>query len=305
MVAFVENTEVYAHSPPRARGQNRSCIFGDSLRDKPNESIELRSTNYTGHARLGTCSKDPIGYEGGSGNLYQYVLSKPIDLNDPRGLNPYIHADSDGPWQVIDFFNHYGGGHGQAIDLKDVGLLDTFVGAVQGEVAKFERGLMNELDVDCENPAKAISRTQSFQYAIGGGYFDPMTVMGKGYINATISCSASMACTECPCQGNKKFPVSSEWKCTINYAVRDRFANPLDWHGHDYERDETAYQTCISKCWDDYPMTFPYVSRGRAKCFESCEEKYPRSEWWGHTPYDITASWSEKLGGTKQYGGCP
>ena len=86
MVAFAEITEAYAHSPPRARGQDRRRTCGDSLRRQPNESIEPRTTNYAGHARLGTCSRDPIGYEGSEWNLYAYCDSQPLTRLDPTGL---------------------------------------------------------------------------------------------------------------------------------------------------------------------------------------------------------------------------
>ena len=86
MVAFVEITEVSAHSPPRARGQDRSHTFCDSQPTKPNESLVPSTANYPGNARLGTCSRDPIGYEGSPWNLYEYVLSAPITGTDSEGL---------------------------------------------------------------------------------------------------------------------------------------------------------------------------------------------------------------------------
>ena len=82
MVAFVEITEAYAKSPPRARGQDRRHTSGDSLRGQPNESIEPRTTSYTGHARLGSCAKDPIGYEDGW-NLYRAYFI--LQATDPTG----------------------------------------------------------------------------------------------------------------------------------------------------------------------------------------------------------------------------
>lgn len=46
----------------------------------------LRRTGYDEHARVGTCTKDPIGYEGSMWNLYEYANSSPSGLIDHNGL---------------------------------------------------------------------------------------------------------------------------------------------------------------------------------------------------------------------------
>ena len=43
------------------------------------------------------CSRDPIGYDGGSNNLYQYVQSRPLVLADPMGLQAVNPVPSSSP----------------------------------------------------------------------------------------------------------------------------------------------------------------------------------------------------------------
>jgi hypothetical protein len=44
---------------------------------------------------LGTCSKDPIGYEGSRWNLYGYVKGSPILYLDPTGLKLIVKGDAE------------------------------------------------------------------------------------------------------------------------------------------------------------------------------------------------------------------
>jgi RHS repeat-associated protein len=62
-------------------------------------------------------SEDPIGFSGGSINLYAYVNNNPAKARDPLGLYP---------WDWRDFVGHYFTGGGRAVDLANVGLLPAF-----------------------------------------------------------------------------------------------------------------------------------------------------------------------------------
>jgi RHS repeat-associated protein len=41
-------------------------------------------------------NRDPIGYEGGTSNLYEYIGSRPVHENDPNGTDPVVRGPIDG-----------------------------------------------------------------------------------------------------------------------------------------------------------------------------------------------------------------
>jgi len=86
MVAFALNTEPLLQTASHARGQDRSCNRSSLRRTNSASRANLRSATYVGCVRLGTCSRDPIGYEGSEWNLFQYVGSMPTRFVDPTGL---------------------------------------------------------------------------------------------------------------------------------------------------------------------------------------------------------------------------
>lgn len=92
MVAFCQNAEPLLGTSPRARGQSRDCVSDASRCSKSVRRPHLRRSNSGGRVRLVTCSRDPIGYEGGSWSLYHYVFSNPLYWVDSLGLCP---ADKD------------------------------------------------------------------------------------------------------------------------------------------------------------------------------------------------------------------
>ena len=87
MVALCQTAEPPPQTPPRARGQDRSPSSRATRCSNPNPQANLREATHEKHARLGSCSRDPIGYEGGI-SLFNYVAGHACVAVDPSGLNP-------------------------------------------------------------------------------------------------------------------------------------------------------------------------------------------------------------------------
>lgn len=92
MVALADNAETSFLSPAtRARAQswcahrtNRYCTITKRLSN-------LKHRVATARTHLGSCSKDPIGYEAGSNCLYEYCHSEPTKYIDPWGKQILPH----------------------------------------------------------------------------------------------------------------------------------------------------------------------------------------------------------------------
>ena len=88
MVAFTENNEHHTQSVPRARGHSRTHRFLASSRSNSASRFDFRTTTSPMIVRLGSCSRDPIGFESNDTNHYRFVFNKPLSLVDPLGLEP-------------------------------------------------------------------------------------------------------------------------------------------------------------------------------------------------------------------------
>ena len=94
MGAFAEHTETLPRSAPRARAQDRACISSASRCSNFNDGCALRTPHPAERSRLGTCTRDPIGYEAGSNSVYEYCHSATTKYIDPWGeqiipMHPY------------------------------------------------------------------------------------------------------------------------------------------------------------------------------------------------------------------------
>lgn len=120
MVAFALNTEPLFKTATRARGQDRSYVNRTSPRTNSPAHANLREAAYVGSVRLGTCSKDPIGYDGSEWNLYEYVKSSPAFVNDPMGLQGHKVWKTCGSLRYQDDVRYptYGCCNGQRFNLK-------------------------------------------------------------------------------------------------------------------------------------------------------------------------------------------
>jgi len=102
MVAFDENIEHYAKTSPRARGQDRSCALSALRCSKLNPHAALRERATQKDAQLGSCSRDPIGYQDGQ-NLYRGYFA-PNNM-DPSGLTLSIHGDDQQRTYLLQLLN--------------------------------------------------------------------------------------------------------------------------------------------------------------------------------------------------------
>lgn len=80
------------HRSLRNRAHARGAIVRTERRRLCAESSTncrlKRNHSHQSCTRLGTISKDPIGFEAGDANLYRYVGNTPTTLTDPSGLQP-------------------------------------------------------------------------------------------------------------------------------------------------------------------------------------------------------------------------
>jgi hypothetical protein len=68
-----------------ARAKNHSCCSARRQRVSSTNCRAKRGTRKAKCIRIGSCSRDPIGYEGSLWNLYEYVGSMPVKEVDPSG----------------------------------------------------------------------------------------------------------------------------------------------------------------------------------------------------------------------------
>jgi RHS repeat-associated protein len=76
--------------------------FAGGLYDRDTKLVRLGARDYDAETGRWT-AKDPILFEGGSANLYEYVLSNPIATTDPIGFQPTITGvDANFKQKVVD-----------------------------------------------------------------------------------------------------------------------------------------------------------------------------------------------------------
>ena len=86
MVALIEKLDNIPKTAHRARGATSPASAPVQLRSNSLSRIEFRRNNYDNRRRLGSCSRDPIGYRAQDPNLSCFVYSRPLVLWDPSGL---------------------------------------------------------------------------------------------------------------------------------------------------------------------------------------------------------------------------
>jgi hypothetical protein len=86
MVAFAKTPHFTVEPSPRAPGQDRSCTAPASQRFNTSPQTNLRHAAYDESFRLGSCSKDPIGYVESATGLYSFVRNGPLRFIDSNGL---------------------------------------------------------------------------------------------------------------------------------------------------------------------------------------------------------------------------
>jgi hypothetical protein len=97
MVAFAKTSDSTLKTSPRARGQHRTCTSRPLPCFNSSTQANLRTATHKKRKRLGSCSKDPIGYVDGK-QLYSsfFHLSK-LDPSGRSWINPCGGLAPPGP----------------------------------------------------------------------------------------------------------------------------------------------------------------------------------------------------------------
>ena len=86
MVAITDRAETIPSTPaPRARGQRGRSGWSQNFCGNPSCKRPFERPSPSQQSRLGSCSRDPIGYRGSRWSLYEYVGGNPIIRVDPSG----------------------------------------------------------------------------------------------------------------------------------------------------------------------------------------------------------------------------
>jgi len=108
--------------PRRAhtRGGKRSCMPRVSKCDSATPCRVKRRRTYDKNAQVGSCSRDPIRFEGSQWNVYEYVNSSPETFVDPMGLQGHKVWRRCGSKRYRDNVRYprYGCCNGQLYDQK-------------------------------------------------------------------------------------------------------------------------------------------------------------------------------------------
>jgi hypothetical protein len=87
MVALTNITADFPQTALRGRAQNHRYRLGAEHCSKFISQANLRKATYGECKRLGSCSKDPIGFEGGAICVYEFVSGRALAEVDPSGLS--------------------------------------------------------------------------------------------------------------------------------------------------------------------------------------------------------------------------
>jgi hypothetical protein len=108
MVALLDKSLSTSKTALRARGATSSFNSRRAAALKSRNRIELGGFTYDACDRLGSCSNEPIGYEGSEWNFYEYAVSSPSTFVDSTGLACHlcttlesVTAEKDASGKVI------------------------------------------------------------------------------------------------------------------------------------------------------------------------------------------------------------
>jgi len=85
----------HANARPRARAHRRRFMQATTNHVSPTPCHSERHCKDESGKRLGSRSRDPIGYEGSEWNLYEFLFSSPTCLLDPFGLCPEPRTEKE------------------------------------------------------------------------------------------------------------------------------------------------------------------------------------------------------------------
>jgi RHS repeat-associated protein len=248
-------------------------------------------------------SEDPIGFNAFDENLYRYINNQVTMLIDPSGMK----------WTVPQYFHWYYVGGGQTVTLSFTGLLDDYITetAVTRKL-QVTNAVEVKSNLDCNNKKQSISGDINISTAAGGGILNPLTVLGNSLYKAVYVCSLTLTYKCCE---SKIIPLKQKFDCRVTFNFKDRFANPLDWNGTEYEKKEDVYKACKQDCYKKYKCPWHALSFkarvermqclvDRSHCLEACDAMHPRSEFYGAYPYEILETFADQYTWETQLNNC-
>jgi RHS repeat-associated protein len=149
-------------------------------------------------------------------NWYEYVYGRPIIGTDPYGL-----------FCTKDFVDHYYHGHGESIDLGNVGLLPRFrnSNSVRRSVENFHQMALST--------AKKMAASKCRCHGGGSGAYTFSLDNNDVTDVTTEECLFAVGHSSFFRKGSCHLIVSCETRtfrldCSMNYGIRDSFNDPLD-----------------------------------------------------------------------------
>jgi hypothetical protein len=200
MVAFAKTSDSTLKTSPRARGQHRTCTSRPSPCFNSSTQANLRSATHKKRKRLGSCSKDPIGFPDGPSSYRAYFVGKAMD---PLGtictsFNSAIPGMPEMPGSGLGTFR---GGKGQ---IGPIGWDIDADSRVFGKACDAECDC-NKNTIDYEVGVEISIRGELFVASYGGSYEDPFIrasywLGGKvsGGIFGSATCSYRTDNCNCP-----------------------------------------------------------------------------------------------------------
>ncbi|EMI23619.1 Rhs family protein [Rhodopirellula europaea SH398] len=226
------------------------------------------------------CSRDPIGFEGGGANIYEYTLGNPVLRLDPTGYY----------WGWSDFFAHYYHGRGRTVTLRETGLAETWENYHSDAI----NGLLNEalgkawgIAANCPSEGTfsdsgSSTKPQNFDSTLKPS----LTPIGNTRINVAMKYEKIWTCKKC-CDGSLKV-VSESVTARIDLPFLDAFTNPFSFES-DSPKQAKKQGECIYQCWIDHMKEHDFKGGYPAyeRCKAGCKTKFPTKGDDGD-PYAIT-----------------
>jgi RHS repeat-associated protein len=255
--------------------------------------------------------RDRIGYTGIGWSLYELTNSRVLVKLDPSGhwgIFPLVPSG----WTTI-FGYHYFFGNGKELNISGSNVLRDWI--AKADLTPLRSAVQNNFPLSCDEPVQTRSGTEGSvpiklkeqaTWALDG-WDEPEKVLNESTVTLDWTCTFKTHCKICCNTGNNGV-YKYGTRCTYNFTLKDRFANPLDigidQHGVGYEYKYEYWKKCMSDCMGS-PTGGNFVDWPKFQlCRKDCNQKWPTTELPGATAYDIQGRWSEIKESEFDYEGC-